>query len=147
MDRYSMHLSEPWWPYELGMWLRTLIVDDLFLFQLCLRIIRFLYRLGSIIQLFGGRYLNAWKPDVGRDPCYGLIGSSGRQSSVTSAVYWRAQCLVRIIWIPVWEITFSSALVGQTLGCTLGLKLDSSRTDCAFLWCSVCWSSLSHPIA
>lgn len=63
-------------------------------------------------------------------------------SSVTSMVYWRAQCLVRIVWVPVWERTFSSALAGQTLGCTLGMKLDSSRTDCDLLWFSACWSSV-----
>lgn len=28
-NRYSMHLSEPWWPCKLGVGLRALMVDDL----------------------------------------------------------------------------------------------------------------------
>lgn len=95
------------------------------------------------MQFFGGRYLNGWKPGVGRDPCYAFVGSGGRGSSATSTVYQRSQCLVRITWMPGWEITFSGALAGQTLDCTPGVKLGSSWTgiSCAFLRVGAMWGN------
>lgn len=49
-------------------------------------------------------------------------------SSVTSTVYYSPQCLVRNMWMPLWEITFSSALAGQALVWTSGVKLVHELT-------------------
>lgn len=57
-------------------------------------------------------------------------------SSVTSTVYHSPQCLVRNTWMSLWEITSSSALAGQALVWTPGVKLVHEL----IMIFSACWS-------
>lgn len=112
-DRYSMHLSEPWWPYKLGLWLGPLMVRNLTVSVASEDALRFSKNLRDTQVILG--QITKWLESSCWRAALGSVVVLG-DSSVPSTALWRAWCLVRVFWMPVWAITISSALGGQALG-------------------------------